>query len=90
MRRRAPIGPLAAVALAAAAAWAGSAAVGAQAPAAHGAPPSDGARREVFARYCVSCHTEAQKTRGTVPVALDTLDLAQRRRATPQLWERSC
>ena len=74
------------MALAAAVAGAGSAAVGAQAPAA-GAPPSDGGRREVFARYCVSCHTEAQKTRGAVPVALETLDLGNIG-AHAELWER--
>jgi len=87
-RRPAPMGPLVAVVLAAAVAWAGSAAVGAQAPApAPGTPPPDGARRAVFARYCVSCHTEAQKTRGAVPVAFETLDLGNVG-AHAELWER--
>ena len=85
IRGRASIGPAVASALVAAAACVGSSVVGAQAPAA--APMSDAARRELFARYCVSCHTEAQKTRGAVPVALDTLDLANVG-AHAELWER--
>jgi mono/diheme cytochrome c family protein len=35
---------------------------------------STAAHREVFAKYCVSCHTEAQRSRGTVPVAFERLD----------------
>jgi len=84
IRGRSSIGPAVASALVAAAACVGSSVVGAQAPAAAGA---DAARREVFARYCVSCHTEAQKTRGAVPVALDTLDLASVG-SHAELWER--
>jgi mono/diheme cytochrome c family protein len=42
---------------------------------------------EVFARYCVSCHSDAQKTRGTVPVAFESLDLAKVG-ADAAMWER--
>ena len=28
-------------------------------------------------RYCLTCHTQRLKERGTVPIALDTLDLTQ-------------
>jgi hypothetical protein len=47
------------------------------------APPYE----EVFARYCVSCHSDAQKTRGTVPVAFEALDLAKVG-ADAAMWER--
>jgi mono/diheme cytochrome c family protein len=50
-------------------------------------PNADAGRREVFAKYCVSCHTEAQKARGTVPVAFETLDLS-RVGADAAAWER--
>jgi mono/diheme cytochrome c family protein len=53
-------------------------------------PPDETAsagQREVFAKYCVSCHTEAQKARGTVPVAFETLDLS-RVGADAAVWER--
>jgi mono/diheme cytochrome c family protein len=40
------------------------------------AAASAAAHREVFAKYCVSCHTEPQRARGTVPVAFERLDLA--------------
>jgi len=59
----------------------------AEAPPHGSASAADTARREVFARYCVSCHTEAQKTRGTVPVAFEALDLS-RVGASPAMWER--
>src|SRR5688572_16379122 len=32
-------------------------------------------QREILNRYCVTCHTKALKERGTVPIALDTLDI---------------
>jgi mono/diheme cytochrome c family protein len=37
---------------------------------------STSAHRDVFAKYCVSCHTEAQRRRGTVPVAFERLDFS--------------
>jgi mono/diheme cytochrome c family protein len=43
--------------------------------------------RATFQRYCLTCHTESQKQRGAVPVALDTLDIA-RVEANPELWEK--
>jgi mono/diheme cytochrome c family protein len=49
----------------------------AQAPAARsaGSSPSLAAQRAVFAKYCLTCHSAALKARGTVPVALDAIDL---------------
>jgi len=67
IRGRSSIGLAVASALVAAAACVGSSVVGAQAPAA--VPGADAARREVFARYCVSCHTEAQKTAAATAAA---------------------
>jgi mono/diheme cytochrome c family protein len=72
---RAAAGLAATVALAALAGHA----VHAQSPAA--------AHREVFARYCLTCHTEAQRSRGAVPVALDTLDLSHVA-GHADVWER--
>jgi hypothetical protein len=87
-----------AAALAAAAVCAASALVAAQgrpeglqprtSPApASSASAADPARRDVFARYCVSCHSGAQKARGTVPVAFEALDLSKVG-ADPAMWER--
>jgi mono/diheme cytochrome c family protein len=85
--RRRPVvttaGAVAAAALAAALAGAGTTAASAQGPA---RPPLE-ARQEVFARYCVSCHSEAQRARGTVPIALDSLDLTNVG-ARADVWER--
>ena len=47
------------------------------------APPYE----EVFGRYCVSCHTEAQKSRGAVPVAFEALDLSKVG-TDAEMWER--
>jgi mono/diheme cytochrome c family protein len=41
----------------------------------------------VFQRYCLSCHNAALKARGTVPVALDTLDLSKVA-TDPASWEK--
>ena len=53
------------------------------------APPSSpiAANRAVFERYCLTCHTTRQKERGTVPIALDTLDLS-RVPADAAVWEK--
>ncbi len=52
--------------------------------------PSDTAtdtpHRAVFERYCLTCHSEAMKNRGAVPVALDTLQLSNVA-ANPEAWE---
>jgi len=40
----------------------------------------------VMGRYCLSCHTEAARQRGTVPVALEGLDLS-RVGADAETWE---
>jgi mono/diheme cytochrome c family protein len=47
----------------------------AQAPSAARPVGGDG-HAALFAGYCISCHTDAAKRRGTVPVALDALDLS--------------
>ena len=52
----------------------GTAPVQAQAPAP--VPAAAAAHRAVLDRYCVTCHNEAARARGSVPVALDRLDLA--------------
>jgi mono/diheme cytochrome c family protein len=53
------------------------------------APPSSPlvANRALFERYCLTCHTTRQKERGTVPIALDTLDLS-RVAADAAVWEK--
>jgi mono/diheme cytochrome c family protein len=55
----------------------------AQAPATESAA---GSQRALFTKYCVSCHNETLKTRGTVPVAFDALDIADVT-AAPEAWE---
>jgi mono/diheme cytochrome c family protein len=45
------------------------------------------AHRALFDRYCLTCHTTRQKERGTVPLALDTLDLS-RVAADAAVWEK--
>ena len=60
----------------------GSAPVQAQAT----APPAATQHRAVLDRYCVSCHNEAAKSRGSVPMALDRLDLANVG-ANAAVWE---
>ena len=45
------------------------------------------ANRAVFERYCLTCHTTRQKERGTVPIALDTLDLT-RVTTDAAVWEK--
>src|SRR5688572_25957749 len=56
-----------------------------EAQAATGAAPS--VDRTLFTKYCVTCHNQALKTRGTVPVAFDTLDLSNLQ-AAPETWEK--
>ncbi len=34
-------------------------------------------QKALLDRYCLTCHTQRLKERGTVPVALDSLDLSQ-------------
>jgi mono/diheme cytochrome c family protein len=56
---------------------------------AQGTNPASSAalHRATFERYCLTCHTEKQKQAGTVPVALDKLDIAKPE-ADGDLWER--
>ena len=43
-------------------------------------------QRTLFNRYCLTCHNEALAARGTVPVAFESLDLANLR-ADAEIWE---
>jgi hypothetical protein len=46
------------------------------------APP-----RDTLDKYCVTCHSERAKERGTVPIALDNADLSNPG-THPELWEK--
>jgi len=51
------------------------------------APPSAAVGEQaVFTRYCLACHTDALKRRGTVPVAFESLDPTRVGR-DPKAWE---
>ena len=39
--------------------------------------PASASHKALLDRYCLTCHTQRLKERGTVPIALDTLDLTQ-------------
>ena len=43
--------------------------------------------RAVLRRYCLSCHTQAMKQRGAVPIAFDMLDVSQAPRDA-ETWEK--
>src|SRR5258708_2274831 len=45
------------------------------------------AQRAVLQKYCLSCHSQAMKQRGAVPIALDQLDLTRVARDA-ETWER--
>src|SRR5262245_211439 len=52
------------------------------------APPSASASQQALLdRYCLTCHTQRLKERGTVPIALDNLDITQVG-AHPAEWEK--
>jgi hypothetical protein len=42
--------------------------------------------RALLNRYCVGCHSEPQRVRGTVPIALDTLNVSDLR-GDAKVWE---
>src|SRR5215471_2904785 len=44
-------------------------------------------QRALLDRYCVSCHTQKNKDRGNVPVALDSADVSNPA-ADAELWEK--
>ena len=46
-----------------------------------------GAERDLLQRYCLTCHNQNLKQRGTVPVALDGLDFANVG-ANAEIWEK--
>jgi len=50
-------------------------------------PSAVAPHKAVLDRYCLTCHTQRLKERGTVPIALDTLDLAQIG-ANAEAWEK--
>jgi hypothetical protein len=54
-------------------------------PAVAATPSAD--HRQTFTRYCVTCHSQAMKERGTVPVAFDTLDIGNVA-ASAETWEK--
>ena len=47
---------------------------------------SSSPQRALFNRYCLACHNESQAERGTVPVAFESLDLANLG-TDAELWE---
>ena len=47
------------------------------------------APQATFQRYCLTCHNQKLKERGTVPIAFDTLELSNVG-ADAEVWERSC
>ena len=52
------------------------------------APPTASASHQALLdRYCLTCHTQRLKERGTVPIALDNLDITQVG-ANPAVWEK--
>src|SRR5262245_47256313 len=44
-------------------------------------------QRALLDRYCVTCHTQRQKERGAVPMALDTADVSNIS-TQAELWEK--
>jgi mono/diheme cytochrome c family protein len=51
------------------------------------APAPAAAQQALLDRYCLTCHTQRLKERGTVPIALDTLDMT-RVGANAAAWEK--
>jgi mono/diheme cytochrome c family protein len=51
------------------------------------APTPVTSNKALFDKYCLTCHTQRMKERGTVPIALDTLDLT-RVGADAETWEK--
>src|SRR5262245_3393341 len=52
-----------------------------------GSPQSVSTQQAFLDKYCVTCHTEASKDKGLVPVALDKLDLSKISKDA-ELWEK--
>jgi mono/diheme cytochrome c family protein len=46
-----------------------------------------GEQKALLDRYCLTCHTQRQKDRGVVPIALDNLDIANPS-ANAEIWEK--
>lgn len=49
--------------------------------------PASSPHKALLDRYCLTCHTQRLKERGTVPIALDTLDVTNVG-ANPAEWEK--
>jgi mono/diheme cytochrome c family protein len=49
--------------------------------------PTAATERALLQRYCLTCHNEARKKAGTVPIALDTLDVSNVS-ANAETWEK--
>src|SRR5438105_1674000 len=56
-------------------------------PSALAHPQAASPQRALLDRYCLTCHTQKAKERGTVPIALDTLDLSNVP-ADGEAWEK--
>jgi hypothetical protein len=54
--------------------------------AAQSVPPA-AAQQDVLDRYCLACHTQRLKDRGTVPLALDNID-SSKVSSNPDVWEK--
>ena len=50
-------------------------------------PPEAVGHKALFDRYCLTCHNQRQKERGTTPIALDTLDVTKVG-ADAETWEK--
>ena len=51
------------------------------------APAPVTSNKALFDKYCLTCHTQRMKERGTVPIALDTLDITKVG-ADAAVWEK--
>ena len=52
-----------------------------------GAPAAPGTPQATLQRYCLTCHNQNLKERGTVPIAFDTLNLSNAG-ADAEVWEK--
>src|SRR5258708_39157600 len=50
-------------------------------------PQTVSPQRALIDKYCLTCHTQKAKERGSVPIALDTLDLSNVP-AAAEVWEK--
>ena len=62
-------------------------AAGAQQQPSRAVPPSVSTQRALLDQYCVTCHNERLRSRGTVPISLQSVDLTDVP-AEAELWEK--